>query len=165
MDIEFRKLREFPRGTFYSLLADAYAFEPRYERENGERWRADEAFFLDNPHIGDQYCIVTALAGEPIGLIAWDPRNLPDFAIVGDNCIAAKHKGKGYGGRQLREAVGRMVAAGARTIYVSTDNALIPAQRMYEGVGFRRLDPAALAPWQIEQHADIYYALPVVEIP
>ena len=159
MDISFARLRDFPRGTFYRLLSDAYAFAPRYEEACGARGHADEAFFLDNPEIGDRYCMVTTLNGEAIGLIAWDPRHLPEYAIVGDNCIITKYKGHGYGVRQLREAVRRMFAAGAQTIYVSTDNELLPAQRMYERVGFQRLERNSLAPWQLAQGADIYYAL------
>ena len=29
MDIEFRKITDFPRGTLYAILKDAYAFDPR----------------------------------------------------------------------------------------------------------------------------------------
>ena len=162
MDITFHKLSDFPRGTFYRLLSEAYSFDRTYEERCGERWHSDEAFFFENlERIGNQYCIITALGSEPIGLIAWDPRHLPEYAIIGDNCILPAHKGKGYGKRQLQAAVDRIVARGAKRIYVSTDNALIPAQRMYERVGFRRLDPSTLAPWQIEQHADIYYGMDV----
>lgn len=158
-EIEFKRPRDFGRGILYRLLSDAYSFDRRYEESFGEKWRADEDFFFDNPVIGDKYCFVTTLNGEPIGFLAWDPRNLPEYAIVGDNCIIAKYKGKGYGRLQLQEAVDRITQRGARKIYVSTDNALISAQRMYESVGFKRLEDSMLEPWQIEQHADIYYVL------
>ena len=31
MDIEFRKITEFPRGTLAILLKDSYSFEPKFE--------------------------------------------------------------------------------------------------------------------------------------
>lgn len=159
MELRFHKLSDFNRGILYQLLTDAYSFNSGYEEQNRERWLADERFFFDNKDIGDKYCLVTVLDDEPIGFVAWDPRNLPEYAIIGDNCIASKHKGKGYGKLQLQEAVKRMVQHGAKRIYVSTDDELIPAQRMYESVGFQRLDQSMLAPWQVEQHADIYYVM------
>lgn len=159
MSLCFHQLSDFDRGVLYRLLSDAYSFNPRYEEQNRERWLADEQFFFDQKEIGDRYCTITTLDDEPIGFVAWDPRNMPEYAIIGDNCIASKHKGKGYGREQLQAAVERMIQCGAKRIYVSTDNELIPAQRMYERVGFQRLDPSVLAPWQIEQHADIYYVM------
>lgn len=159
MNIEFQKLSSFSRGTLYYLLSDAYSFNRRYEDSYKEKWLADDKFFFDDLSIGDKYCFITTLNGEAIGFLAWDPRNLPEYAIVGDNCMITKHKGKGYGKLQLQEAVNRMIINGAKKIYVSTDNELVPAQKMYESVGFKRLDQSSLEQWQIEQDADIYYIL------
>ena len=39
-------------------------------------------------------------------MIAWDPRNLPEYAEIGDNGIRTEFKGKGYGKAQLYKAVG-----------------------------------------------------------
>ncbi|HBU11766.1 MAG TPA: GNAT family N-acetyltransferase, partial [Clostridiales bacterium] len=161
MCIEFKKLSEFDRGILYSLLSDAYAFDSRYEDTYKEDWLAAEKFFFDNPDIGDKYCSVATLHGEAIGWIGWDPRNLPDYAIIGHNCIITRHKGKGYGKIQLQEAVNKIIKSGANKIYVSTDNELTPAQKMYESVGFKRMDNSALAQWQVAQNTDIYYVLEV----
>lgn len=30
MDIEFKKITEFPRGTLAALLKDSYSFEPKF---------------------------------------------------------------------------------------------------------------------------------------
>ena len=32
MDIEYRKITEFPRGSLAALLKDGYSFEPRFEK-------------------------------------------------------------------------------------------------------------------------------------
>ena len=39
MDIEFRKITEFPRGTLAALLRDGYSFEPKFERDWHEKWQ------------------------------------------------------------------------------------------------------------------------------
>ena len=39
---------------------------------------------------------------------------------------------------------------------MSTNFGLIPDQRMYERVGFLKLDKSTLEQWQIEQHCDFF---------
>lgn len=51
MDIRFRKITEFPRGTLTALLKDAYGFEPKFARDWLKQWQAFDDFFYDNPHI------------------------------------------------------------------------------------------------------------------
>ncbi len=164
MDLKFEKISKFRRGILYKLLSDAYSFNHRYEEANKEKWLANDKFFFDDLNIGDKYCLITTLNNEPIGFLAWDPRNLPDYAIVGDNCVISKYKGKGCGKLQLQEAVNRMIKCGTQKIYVSTDNELIPAQKMYESIGFTRQNNSELEQWQTAQNADIYYVLEVRKI-
>ncbi len=135
--IEFARVTDFSRGTLLALLRDGYAFEPRYEARWLEQWRAFDAFFFDNPSIADRYGFVTALAGEPIGFVSWDPRHRPDYEEIGHNCVVSRQKGNGYGRAQMREAVARIARDGVARIVVTTDEALLPARRMYEGAGFR----------------------------
>ena len=137
MDIVFRKITEFPRGTLCALLKEGYSFEPRFERDCLDQWREFDDFFYDNPHIAEISGFMTVLGGIPIGFVTWNPTNLPASAEIGHNCISAKHKGNGYGGRQMREAVRRIIQQGARKILVTTNEILVPAQRTYESAGFR----------------------------
>lgn len=157
--VAFEPLSRFERGVLCRLLSDAYALTPHYEARDRQAWQAMEDFFFDNPAIGDAYCAVTTLCGEPIGFVSWDPRRLPGYAVIGHNCVASAHKGKGYGVLQLRETLARIARLGAKKVYVSTNADLIPAQRMYERVGFERLAPEALEPWQHGQGADVYYGM------
>lgn len=161
MDIVFEKLSNFNRGILYNLLSAAYSFNHNYEDAYKEKWLADDKFFFDDLSIGDKYCFITTLNGQAIGFLAWDPRNLPEYAIIGDNCIIPKYKGKGYGKFQLQEAVKRITQNDVKKIFVSTNNDLIPAQKMYEGVGFVRLEHSTLEPWQLSQNADIYYGMKI----
>lgn len=137
MKLEFKKITEFPRGTLAALLRDGYSFEPQFARYWQEQWQEFDDFFYDNPRIAEKYGFITTLNGEPIGLVSWDPRALPEYAEVGHNCIATKYKGNGYGKRQMREAVNRILSQGAKKIIVWTNERLVAAQRTYESVGFK----------------------------
>ncbi|MEK5493935.1 GNAT family N-acetyltransferase [Paenibacillus sp. FSL R7-0297] len=136
MGIEFRKISEFGRGTLFELLKDAYAFNCRYEQSCLAEWREFDNFFFDNLQIADKYGFITTLNGEAIGFVTWDPRNLPEVAEIGHNCIASAHKGKGYSKMQLQEAVNRILQKEVRKIIVTTNDDLVPARRMYESIGF-----------------------------
>lgn len=45
MMIEFRKSTDFPRGTLYDILQDAYSFDPRNKEIWDENWRESDGFF------------------------------------------------------------------------------------------------------------------------
>lgn len=137
MDIEYRKITEFPRGTLAALLKDGYSFEPRFETYWQNQWNEFDDFFYDNPHIADFSGFMTVLDGEPIGFVSWNPTHLPEFTEVGHNCIKTKYKGLGYGKKQMSEAVRRIKEQGAKKIIVWTNERLVPAQHTYESVGFQ----------------------------
>lgn len=138
MELEFRKVTDFKQGTLHKLLVDGYSFDSRFEERYGADWVEFDQFFYDNPEIADKYGFITVLDGEPIGLVSWDPRNMPDYVEVGHNCISARYKGKGYGSQEMKEAVRRIKEyEGLKKIIVSTSNSLLPAQRNYESAGFQ----------------------------
>lgn len=137
MKIEFKKTSSFKRGILLELLTDAYSFDFKYEQNCKSDWIAFDDFFFDNLHIADTCGFITTLNDEAIGFASWDPRNIPDYVEIGHNCIASKYKGNGYGIMQLQEAVNRITQNDVKKIIVTTNDDLIPAQRMYEKVGFK----------------------------
>lgn len=137
MSIEFNKVSDFNRGILLELLKDAYSFDCRYEQRWYSNWQDCDNFFFDNLQIADKYGFITTLNGEAIGFVVWDPRNMPEYAEIGHNCIASKHKSNGYGKIQLQEAVNRITQNDVKKIIVTTNDDLISAQRMYESVGFK----------------------------
>ena len=139
MEIEFKKITDFPQGTLCSLLRDGYSFEPRFERDWLSQWKEFDDFFYDNPHIAEVSGFMTVYSGVPIGFVTWNPTNIPVSAEIGHNCIATKHKGKGYGKRQMQEAIKRITSQGAEKIIVTTNESLVPAQHTYKSAGFRFL--------------------------
>lgn len=137
MSIEFKKVSDFNRGILLELLKDAYSFDCRYEQRWYSNWQDCDNFFFYNLQIADKCGFITTLNGEAIGFVVWDPRNMPEYAEIGHNCIASKHKSNGYGKIQLQEAINRITQNDVKKIIVTTNDDLISAQRMYESVGFK----------------------------
>lgn len=161
MSVEFKKVSEFPRGTLLALLTDAYLFDGRYEKSCHSDWQDCDDFFFEHSQIADKCAFITALDDEPIGFVVWDPRNMPEYAEIGHNCILSKYKGHGYGKLQLQEAMNRILQEETRKIIVTTNDDLIPAQRMYESVGFKmhqRRNSQNVADF-IGEHIDYVYSL------
>ena len=138
--IEFLNITGFPRGTLCGMLADAYAFDPRWAAENLDEWRTFDDFFFDHPEIAGKYGFITAVDGEIVGFISWDPRHRPEYEEIGYNSILERYKRRTYGTLQLREAVRRILLDRPRKIVVTTNASLVPAQKMYERVGFRKVN-------------------------
>lgn len=138
--IEFKKPSEFPRGTLYNQLVDAYSFNDECEKAWDTSWKEYDNYFYDNLDIADKYSFITVLDGEPIGHISWNPRHKPDYVEIGYNCIITKYKGKGYGHLQLEEAIRRVKEYdNLKKIIVTTNELFIPAQKNYESVGLKKV--------------------------
>lgn len=138
--VEFRKISDFPRGTLYDILVDAYSFDERNRQIWDADWQQTDRFFYDNPEIADKYGLETCLDGEPIGFVTWDPRNIPDHVEIGHNGIREKYKRRGYGRLQLEEALRRIrECKGMKRIIVVT-NGNFSAPKNYESVGFVLVD-------------------------
>lgn len=134
--IEFRTFRDFPRGTLYDILADAYAFDERNRQIWDAQWKETDDFFYDHPEIAEKYSLVTCLDGEPIGFVTWDPRHRPEYVEIGHNGIRERYKGRGYGRLQLEEALRRIKEyEGLKRIIVGTNSSLV-APKNYESAGF-----------------------------
>ena len=140
MGIEFKKFSEFPRGTMYDILKDAYSYDPRNKKIWNDNWSESDSFFYDNPEVADKCGFVTCLNGYPIGFITWDPRNTPEYVEIGHNGIRSAYKGKGYGRLQLQEAVNRIRSyVGLKRVIVCTNSNFI-APKNYDSVGFQLYD-------------------------
>ena len=138
--IEFKKISEFPKGTLYNQLIDAYSFNSNCKKCWDSMWKEYDEFFYSNlASIADLYGFVTVVDGVSVGHISWDPRNRPEYVSIGHNCILTSDKGKGYGKVQLQEAINRIKKYDIKKIIVTTNEMLLPAQKNYESVGFVRV--------------------------
>ncbi|MCM1371312.1 MAG: GNAT family N-acetyltransferase [Clostridium sp.] len=138
--IEFKNISEFPRGTLYNQLKDAYSFNKECIKNWEDSWKEYDDFFYENLDSVGKYIFITVLNGIPIGHISWDPRNKPKYAIIGHNCILTKYKGNGYGKRQLEEAIKRIKADNFNKIIVTTNEITYAAQKNYESVGMKKVN-------------------------
>lgn len=135
--IEFKKTSEFPKNTLYNQLKDAYSCIGIAFEHWSKMWQEDDDFFYSNlENIANNYGFITVVDGVPVGHISWDPRNRPDYVIIGHNCIMTKYKGHGYGKIQLAEVIKRIKEYDVKKIIVTTNENLIPAQKNYESVDF-----------------------------
>ena len=137
MGIEFKKVSDFKRGIIFELLDQAYSYDDRNKQCWSLDWKEFDDFFFDNLHIADKYGFITTIDNEAIGMISWDPRNIPEYVEIGHNCIKPKYKGMGYGKMQLQEAVDRIMQYNVKKVVVTTNATFIPAMRNYQSVGFK----------------------------
>ena len=135
--IEFKKISEFPKGTLYNQLVDAYSFNVNCQKAWDQMWQEYDNFFYSNlESIADKYGFITVVDGIAVGHISWDPRNKHNEVTIGHNCILSSFKGRGYGKLQLEEAINRIKEYDVKKIVVTTNEILLPAQKNYESVGF-----------------------------
>lgn len=140
MMVTFKKFTDFPRGTLYDILQDAYSYDSRNKEIWDKNWHESDGFFYDNPVIAACCGLVTCLEDMPIGFVTWDPRHRPEYVEIGHNGIRERYKRKGYGHMQLAEAIRRIKEyEGLQRIIVWT-NANLAAPKNYESVGFRLYD-------------------------
>ena len=135
--IEFKKISEFPKGTLYNQLVDAYSFNVNCQKAWDQMWQEYDNFFYSNlEFIADKFGFITVVDGIAVGHISWDPRNKHNEVTIGHNCILSSFKGRGYGKLQLEEAINRIKEYDVKKIVVTTNEILLPAQKNYESVGF-----------------------------
>lgn len=138
--IEFKKISEFPSGTLYHQLVDAYSFCTDCRKNWDKMWREYDEFFYKNlDSVADKYGFVTVVDGIVVGHISWDPRNRPEYVLIGHNCILSDFKGNGYGKIQLQEAIRRIKQYQVKKITVVTNEITVSAQKNYESVGFKKV--------------------------
>lgn len=139
-----KSILDHPQGTLEMLLIKAYASfherYPEYWEENRESFKVCDTFFYENPQIGNSCSFISEVDGVPVGMCSWDPREKPTV-IIGHNCILPEFRGKGWGSWQMAMALNHLKDQGFTHAKVSTGmlDFFIPAQKMYESVGFKEV--------------------------
>ena len=62
--IEFRKFSEFPRGTLYDTLADAYSFDERNRQIWDTNWKETDDFFTTTRSLPTNTACLPAWTGS-----------------------------------------------------------------------------------------------------
>ncbi len=160
----FKSLLNYPKGTLESILIESYSpFHeryPEYIEENLKSFNDCDTFFYENPEIGENCSFVSEYEGVIAGMCCWDPRENP-IVIIGHNCILPKLRGKGLGTYQMGMALNHLKDKGFTKAKVSTGimDYYIPAQKMYEAVGFKEISRDNSKTSNKTIHSLIYYEM------
>jgi GNAT superfamily N-acetyltransferase len=135
-------------ASYRELLAS----DPRWQAEQAN-WDAYDREVFENPVTVGACLFLTRVEGCITGFASWDPRQAPEYGIVGHNCILPEFRGKGLGKAQVLEVLRRFQRLGIRKAKVATCDHpfFVPAQRMYLACGFKehRRVPSTREPRQI----------------
>jgi GNAT superfamily N-acetyltransferase len=141
MNTDFATLSDQQPGTIVTLLRASYAqllkLDPRWESEE-EKWEEYDRQVFVHPKTVGACVFLTRLEGHIVGFGSWDPRQKPEYGIIGHNCILPEFQGNGLGKQQIQEILGRFQMLGIKIAKASTNDHFffIPAQRMYVACGF-----------------------------
>jgi len=97
---------------------------------------------------------IAVVDGQSVGCCAL-LRMSPDEFEVAKMAVEPEQQSKGIGRRLLQIAIDEAQHMQARRLYLETNHQLENAVRLYESVGFRRLDPNTIAPSPYDR-ADVY---------
>ena len=73
---EYKKFTDFPKGTMYDILQDAYSYDARNKEIWKDSWKESDDFFYDNPEIAVACFIPNGYSGSessiaPRDFIEW----------------------------------------------------------------------------------------------
>jgi GNAT superfamily N-acetyltransferase len=135
--IRFTPISAHQAGIVFALLSKSWKSLWNPELEN--KLRNFDRDVFQNPATVGACTFVTCVAGEPVGMASYDPRQGPEVGIIGYNCVVPNHQRRGYGKQQVHEILRIFRQRHFKKAFVSTgdDPFFVPAQRMYQACGFR----------------------------
>jgi ribosomal protein S18 acetylase RimI-like enzyme len=143
--LTFKPLSGFERGMIFHLLKSSYheliLSYSSIQDELLKQWLSLDSEAFDHPDTVGRCVRMTCLHDRPIGMFSWDPRELPEEGIIGQNCIIPEERNRGYGKEQIRELIRLFREMNAEKISVTTatDDFFLPAQAMYRACGFKEV--------------------------
>lgn len=151
MKLKFTLPHDQQQGLIASMLKRSYAdlveADPEHwEPEALKSEQFDREVFEQPDTIGA--CVFLSWSEDQlIGFASYDPRQRPEFGIVGHNCVLPEFRGRGLGKQQIREIVRRFRAMETRLARASTGESSFfsPTQRMYTACGFQE---TGRRPWE-----------------
>ncbi|MDD5263774.1 MAG: GNAT family N-acetyltransferase [Candidatus Bipolaricaulis sp.] len=141
MTIEHTTIANETPGAIARLSRESHAdpvkADDRWESEQA-KWDGYDGEVFGSPQTVGACVFMTQLDGHVVGLGSWDPRQGPEYGIVGHNFVLPEFRGMGSGCRQCDEILQRFESLDIRRAKVSTVDHpfFVPAQRMYAACGF-----------------------------
>lgn len=93
------------------------------------------------------FIFVALLDGEPAGVCALIKRDDLDAYELAKMAVSPRAKGQGIGAMLGRTVIDKAAAVGAARLYLESNTKLVPAIRLYEKLGFTRVEGIA-TPYQ-----------------
>ena len=153
----FNKIDKYEPGIIYRLLSQAY--EEILDQQLQEQFQQFDNAVFENPDTVGTCTFITSLGQGIIGMASYDPRQAPEKAIIGHNCVLPKYRKNGYGKQQILEIIKRLKLRNVSRILVSTSEHRFfePAQKIYLSCGFTELERNKTQPQ--DRYKTIYYEL------
>jgi len=157
MALTFTTATRSDPGIVYTILSACFAeiLDPPLEQSLR---RFDREVFANPDTIG-ACTLIASVAQETVGVISYDPRQRPQYGIIGYNGVLPSHQRQGYGHHQVQEIVRILTARDFETARVTTSlhPFFEPARRMYEACGFHEVatTPASTS----HTHATVLYQM------
>lgn len=157
-NLEFKSPLEFKDGIIVNLLERSYAeiisTNPEYWNQEKEKWAEFDIEVFQNPNTVGACVFLTMADDQPVGFGSYDNRPMPEFGIIGHNCILPEFQNRGIGKQQIFEIINRFRLMGIKKAKVSTCSHpfFVPAQRMYMSCGFIEIKRR---PWDLDSSKDI----------
>jgi ribosomal protein S18 acetylase RimI-like enzyme len=141
--ITFKPLSTLKPGQLFEILTTSYReLIEKYDPINKEKyladWQQSDKDAFDYPETIGKCVLVSYVDNQPVGFVSYDPRNFPNFGIVGQNCVLPKFRGHSFGKIQIEKLLeifkdGKCVKA---LVSTGANDFFIPAQKMYKSLGF-----------------------------
>jgi GNAT superfamily N-acetyltransferase len=137
--LKYEPVTKYKRGFIFSLLQQSFA--DLWNDELEKKMRQYDCDIFDNPETVGACAFITCLNGNAVGMASWDPRQGPEKAILGYNCILPEYQGKRFGTAQIKEVLGRLKTAGFKKAFVTTGQHpfFMAAVKMYPACGFKEI--------------------------
>jgi GNAT superfamily N-acetyltransferase len=135
----------FQPGLLSDLIQRSYAGLveewPMYWKQESEKWAAFDRQAFAHPDSIGKCVFVSCLDAEAIGLASYDPRQEPQYGLIGQNCILPEYRGRGFGKLQILEILRRFRERNTRAARVTTSEHpfFLPARNMYQNLGFKEI--------------------------
>jgi N-acetylglutamate synthase-like GNAT family acetyltransferase len=137
--LTFEPITKFERGIIFQLLSQSFAELLNDDLEKKIKQFDDDIF--DNPDTVGACVFVSTLNGKVIGMASWDPRQWPQIAMIGYNCILPDFRGNGFGKAQIKEILKRLKAMEFKKVIVITGDHpfFLNTAKMYSSCGFMEI--------------------------
>ena len=132
MELKYSSPFEREPGTITWLLNQSYAkivaAEPELWESEKSNWRETDRDVFDHPDTVGTCTFFSWAEADLVGFFSFDLRPLPEYGVIGHNCIRPEFRGRGFGKQQILEALRRLREGRARWAKVSTNDHLFSLQ-------------------------------------